>query len=73
MKPVGIVLVIVSVTVANVFFRSSTIEGAVILLKGMIGLGGVELPQVLFDRLAPLAAWLQSVVYPREGKTSSCC
>ena len=60
MKPVGIVLVIVAASIANVFFRSSTIEGALILLKGMIGLGGVELPQVFFDRLGPLAGWLQS-------------
>jgi alginate O-acetyltransferase complex protein AlgI len=61
MKPVGVVLVIVAVTIAHVFFRSSTIGGALILLKGMLGLGGAESSQVIFDRLAPLSGWLQSV------------
>jgi hypothetical protein len=27
----------------------------------MIGLGGLELPQVFLDRLGPLAGWLQSI------------
>jgi alginate O-acetyltransferase complex protein AlgI len=61
MKPIGIVLVIIAASTANVFFRSSTIEGALNLLKGMIGAGGGEMTQVFVDRLWPLAGWLQSI------------
>ena len=61
MKPIGIVLVIVAASTANVFFRSSTIAGALNLLKGMIGLGRGEMTQVFVDRLWPLAGWLQSL------------
>ena len=61
MKPIGIVLVIVAVSTSNVFFRSPTIDGALVLLKGMIGLGGQEQAQVFFDRLGPSADWLQSI------------
>lgn len=58
MKPLGIVLVVVAAAAANVFFRSSTIQGALNLLKGMIGFGGFELPQAFLERLGPLAGWL---------------
>lgn len=56
MKPVGWVLTFVSVTAAMVFFRSTTMASAVDIVKGLIGLNGIALPQPLFDQLGPLGA-----------------
>jgi alginate O-acetyltransferase complex protein AlgI len=61
MKPAGLVLTFLCVTAAMVFFRSTTITSAIDLVKGMIGLNGVALPQELFDRLGPLAETLHRV------------
>src|SRR5271169_466251 len=58
MKPAGLVLTFVSVTAAMVFFRAPTMTSASDLVKGIIGLNGIALPQVLFDRLGPLAGIL---------------
>jgi alginate O-acetyltransferase complex protein AlgI len=51
MKPVGFVVTFVSVTTAMVFFRATTVRSAVDVVKGLIGLNGVALPQTLFDHL----------------------
>jgi len=61
MKPVGLVLTFVSVTSAMVFFRSPTITAAIDVLKGIIGLNGIALPQDIFDRLGPLTSTLHAV------------
>jgi len=53
MKPAGWALTFVSVTTAMVFFRASTVASAVDLVKGVIGLNGVALPQTLLDSLGP--------------------
>jgi len=37
-----------------VFFRAPTMTSAIDLVKGIIGLNGIALPQALFDRLGPL-------------------
>ena len=58
MKPVGFILTFVSVSVAMVFFRSSTMASATDLVRGMIGLNGVALPQEIFDQLGSMASWL---------------
>ncbi len=50
MKPVGWVLTFVSVTAAMVLFRSTTMTSAVDMVKGLIGLNGIALPQALFDQ-----------------------
>jgi alginate O-acetyltransferase complex protein AlgI len=72
MTPIGFVLTFVAVTTSMVFFRSSTLQGATNILKGMIGLSGVALPQDLYDRLGPLAGWLHSVgVVPEAGSSQS--
>jgi alginate O-acetyltransferase complex protein AlgI len=54
MKPMGLVLTFASVTVAMVFFRAPTVISALGLVKGMIGLNGIAVPQALFDSLRPL-------------------
>jgi alginate O-acetyltransferase complex protein AlgI len=61
MKPAGWVLTFVSVTAAMVFFRSLTMTSAVDVVKGLIGLNGIALPQALFDRLGPLGAALHGL------------
>jgi len=62
MKPAGLVLTFVSVTTAMVFFRAPTMMSAVDLVKGIIGLNGIALPQALFDRLRPLTSTFHGVI-----------
>jgi D-alanyl-lipoteichoic acid acyltransferase DltB (MBOAT superfamily) len=62
MMPAGLVLTFVAVTAAMVFFRAPTVAAAVSLLKGMIGLNGIAVPQALFDRLGALNHLLGGVV-----------
>jgi alginate O-acetyltransferase complex protein AlgI len=54
MEPVGMMLTLLAVTAAMVVFRSSSVHAAVDLIKGMMGLNGVALPVVVYDRLSPL-------------------
>jgi alginate O-acetyltransferase complex protein AlgI len=58
MQPTGHLLTFISVAAAMVFFRSPTVTSAIDLIKGMLGLNGVALPQAIYDHLGPLAAWL---------------
>jgi D-alanyl-lipoteichoic acid acyltransferase DltB (MBOAT superfamily) len=60
MQPAGLVLTLLSVAAAMVFFRSPTITSAMDLVKGFIGLNGIALPQAFFDRLGPLAETLHN-------------
>ena len=59
--PIGAILVFVGVMVANVFFRSPTIASAIDILRGMVGLHGLALPQAVFDGFGPVAGLLQSI------------
>jgi hypothetical protein len=61
MKPVGWLLTFVSVTAAMVFFRSPTMTSAVDIVKGLVGLNGIALPQALFDRSVHLGAALHGL------------
>ncbi len=61
MEPVGFLLTFLSVTAAMVFFRSTTLTSAIDLVKGIIGLNGIGLPQTLLDHLGPLAERLHAV------------
>jgi D-alanyl-lipoteichoic acid acyltransferase DltB (MBOAT superfamily) len=61
MKPAGLVLTFLCVTAAMVFFRSPTITSAMDLMKGVVGLNGIALPQDLLDRLGPFAEVLRRV------------
>jgi D-alanyl-lipoteichoic acid acyltransferase DltB (MBOAT superfamily) len=60
MTPVGLVLTLVSVAVAMVFFRSTTMGAATNILQGLVGLNGFALPARLYDRLAEFG-WLQAM------------
>jgi hypothetical protein len=51
MKPVGLVLTLITVTATMIFFRASTITSAIDLERGLIGLNGVALPQDLANHL----------------------
>jgi alginate O-acetyltransferase complex protein AlgI len=59
--PAAAVLVFGSVVFANVFFRSSSLSAAVVLVKGLVGLNGVTLPQTLLDRLGMMGEWLHGM------------
>jgi hypothetical protein len=61
MKPAGLILTFLSVSAAMIFFRSTTMTSAIDLVKGIIGLNGIGLPQALFDHLGPVAASLHSI------------
>lgn len=61
MKPLGAILTFVSVSMAMVFFRSPTMASAIDLVKGMIGLHGILLPQAFIDHLGPLTRALHSI------------
>lgn len=59
MKPLGFVLTFVAVTVGMVLFRAPTIESALRILHGMVGLDGATVPMALLNRSASLASVLQ--------------
>jgi len=51
----------IAVVVAWVFFRATTLEGALSILSGMIGLHGISLPIALQSRLGGAADLLESL------------
>ena len=61
MQPLGLMLTFISVAVSIVFFRSPTITSAIDVLRGLIGLNGIALPQEVYNHLGPLANWLHQV------------
>jgi len=61
MKPVGWLLTFVAVTFAMVFFRSPTLTSAIDIVRGLIGLNGIALPQGLVDQPGPLHALLRGL------------
>ena len=60
MKPAGVVLTLVSVAAPMIFFRSATMTSAIDLVKGIIGMNGIGLPQALFEHIGPLAERLHA-------------
>jgi D-alanyl-lipoteichoic acid acyltransferase DltB (MBOAT superfamily) len=60
-RPAGLVLTFLSVVAAMVFFRAPTLASAMDLIKGIIGLNGVALPETLFDRPGPLTSMLRGL------------
>jgi alginate O-acetyltransferase complex protein AlgI len=70
MKPAGFVLTFVAVTAAMVFFRAPTMASAIDLVKGIIGVNGIALPQAFFDRLGPLASKLHHIGLIADGSWS---
>ena len=69
MQPVGWLMTFVCVAASMVLFRSSTGTAASELLKGMVGINGMTLPQKLLDHLGPLAGLLLHVVTPTGAGT----
>jgi alginate O-acetyltransferase complex protein AlgI len=61
MKPVGQLVTFITVAATMVFFRAPTITAAVDLVKGIVGLNGLGLPQDLLGRLGPLAGALHRI------------
>jgi D-alanyl-lipoteichoic acid acyltransferase DltB (MBOAT superfamily) len=61
MAPAGLILTLVAVTVSMVFFRATTMEGAIHILRGMAGLDGLALPERLIADLGVVGTWLQNV------------
>lgn len=61
MKPVGLVLTFTIVSATMIFFRAPTMRSAIDLVKGIIGLNGVALPQALYNRLGPLTSTLHGL------------
>jgi D-alanyl-lipoteichoic acid acyltransferase DltB (MBOAT superfamily) len=61
MKPLGLVLTFTAVVTSMVLFRSATVAGALDILRGMIGLNGVSVPETVFERFAPLAPLLERI------------
>jgi hypothetical protein len=59
--PIAFLLTFVSIVFAMVLFRASSVGGAVVLWKGMIGVYGAELPQAILSRLGPIGGWLQAL------------
>jgi alginate O-acetyltransferase complex protein AlgI len=68
MEPIGFVLTFVSVAVAMVLFRSTTVAGAGEVLAGLVGLNGISLPRGLVEPLG-LAGALPFVVLEDAGVT----
>jgi D-alanyl-lipoteichoic acid acyltransferase DltB (MBOAT superfamily) len=64
-------LTFVCVVVSMVLFRAPNGAAAGSILKGMVGLNGIGLPPVLFDRVATLAAPLQGVVYASQEMSAT--
>jgi D-alanyl-lipoteichoic acid acyltransferase DltB (MBOAT superfamily) len=58
MRPLGLVLTLVGVMVANAFFRASTVSSGGNLVLGMAGLHGVALPEAFLSRLGSGGAFL---------------
>jgi alginate O-acetyltransferase complex protein AlgI len=66
MAPVGFILTFISVVVAMVLFRSPDVHVAASIYKGMLGLNGIELPQLLIDKLRAVGLHLHNVT-PAAG------
>jgi hypothetical protein len=58
MQPVGFVLTFMCVVVSMVVFRSATWKSASCLFQGMLGLHGIALPNLIYDRLQPFGQLL---------------
>ena len=55
MTPLGLVLTFVAVTASMIFFRAPTMTSAIDLVKGLIGLHGIAVPETFFQHLGPVA------------------
>ena len=67
MRPVGFLLTFVAVATAMVLFRSTTVDGALEILSGMVGLNGVSLPRTLLEPLGILEALSPYILIDEGG------
>lgn len=58
MVPTGFVITFVCVCASMVVFRAASLDTAVNILTGMIGLNGIELPESIISRLSPITRLL---------------
>lgn len=65
----GITLTFLAVVVGWVFFRAQTLDGALAILRAMIGMNGITLPDAFALRAGPIANWLTKlgVVFTSGG------
>jgi len=61
MRPVGPVVTFIIVAATMVFFRAPTIGAAIDLVRGMVGINGIGLPEHLLARLGPAAVLLHRI------------
>jgi alginate O-acetyltransferase complex protein AlgI len=57
-RAAAVLLTFLAVVVGWVFFRASTLQGALAVLGAMLGQGGISLPDALGLRLGGLGSWL---------------
>ncbi|MCW9052237.1 MAG: MBOAT family protein [Motiliproteus sp.] len=55
------VLTMIAVMIAWVFFRATTLDGALNMLYSMFGFNGLAIPNAILARLGELGVWMQSV------------
>jgi alginate O-acetyltransferase complex protein AlgI len=58
MKPLGLAITFLCFVVALVFFRANSVVTALAMLKGMMGLNGIILPEALGG---PLGSWIEAL------------
>ncbi len=68
----SIALTFLVVVVGWVFFRADSLEAAMVIVRGMFGMSGISLPDVIAARFGPLAPWLvaHGVMFSQGGGRS---
>ena len=61
MRPLGMVLTLIGVAVANAYFRADSVPSGTNLVLGMFGLHGIELPEVIQTRLSGIGSVLSGL------------
>lgn len=59
-RATSIALTFIVVVFGWVFFRATSLDAAVCIVQGMVGLNGITMPDVIAMRLGPLGAWLEN-------------
>lgn len=67
MKPTGFILTFLLVSATMVFFRAPSMISAIGLIKGMMGLNGIALPQGVVAHLGPLARMFHQIGVIADG------
>jgi D-alanyl-lipoteichoic acid acyltransferase DltB (MBOAT superfamily) len=70
MRPTGLLLTFISVTVTMILFRATNVEAATGLLRGVFGLNGISLPTEILER-SGLSSVLGSIVSASEMQSAT--